>query len=46
MIRRLVHRIAHMLMVNACVPTSILRDGRRIQGDACVRCGKFAAWGD
>ncbi len=40
---RLIHRLAHWFHVNALVPSSVIRDGRRIQGDACVGCGKFVA---
>jgi len=46
MIRRLIHRLAHWCMLNACVPGSEFRDGRRVQGDRCVGCGRFVAWGD
>lgn len=50
MIRRIIHRIihclAHWLDFNALVPSSEIRDGRRVQGERCVSCGRFVAWSD
>jgi hypothetical protein len=43
---RWIHALAHWLDVNAWVPGSEIRDGRRVQGDRCVGCGRFVGRGD
>lgn len=44
MIRRALHKLAHLLMWNLYVSDDEFRDGTRVSGYRCTGCGEFTPW--